>query len=394
MTGIDSYSITPATNATADGGAINWAEGQPPSSVNNTARQWMADERARQNDLIWFQYGTGDQGAGNLAVPSVYSSGTAFTITGADVTTVYNIGRRVRAVGSGTGTIYGTISSSSYNSGNSTTTINVTWDSGSLSNETLVISLSQIPVTGNPVPNAAPYGFIGGLTLSTAGSSGTFGIAAGSATNSSGTQIISLPSAITKTTGSFTAGTGNGSLDTGSIANTTWYHAFVISGPGKATDGLTSLSATPALPSGYTIYRRAGSMLTDGSAHWVAFSQFGNDFLWSVAVNDCNQVVTTTPSLITLTTPLGVKTFARMNGFLGAAAVGSSALINSPDQTAVAVASPTGNFNMFYNPTNQFQATNFQIRTNTSSQVRAVADAQSPTVVLTTYGWVDLRGSQ
>lgn len=151
MTGTDSYSITPASNATADGGAINWAEGQPPSSVNNTARQWMADERASFNDLQWFQYGTGDQGAGNIAVPSVYASGTTFAITGANVTTVYHAYRRVRAVGSSTGTIYGTISGSSYNSGNTTTTVTVVWDSGSLSNETLVISLSQSPKTGNPV---------------------------------------------------------------------------------------------------------------------------------------------------------------------------------------------------------------------------------------------------
>ena len=139
MTGIDSWSITPASNSTADGGSINWAEGQPPSSVNNSARQMLADERARQNDLIWFQYGTGDQGAGNLAVPGVYATGTSFTIAGANVTAVYHAGRRVRAVGSSTGTIYGTITSSSFQ--HKHTTVNVTWDSGSLSNETLTISL-------------------------------------------------------------------------------------------------------------------------------------------------------------------------------------------------------------------------------------------------------------
>lgn len=152
MTGIDSWSTSPATNATADGGSVNWAEGQAPSTVNNTARQQAADVRSAFNDLIWFQYGTGDQGSGNLATPAVYASGTSFTITGSDVTLVFHARRRVRAVGSGTGTIYGAISSSSYNGGNTTTTVNVTWDSGSLSNETLVISLSQIPATGSPAP--------------------------------------------------------------------------------------------------------------------------------------------------------------------------------------------------------------------------------------------------
>ena len=149
MAGIDSYSITPATNATIDGGNGTWAEGQLPSTVNNTARQMCADLRAAYNDLMWFQYGTGDQGTGNLAVPGVYASGTSFTITGANVTSVYEVGRRVRAVGTLTGTIYGSITASSYAS--NVTTVTVAWDSGSLSNETLTISLSQIPVTGSPL---------------------------------------------------------------------------------------------------------------------------------------------------------------------------------------------------------------------------------------------------
>jgi hypothetical protein len=148
MAGIDSWSGTPATNATADGGSINWAENQVPSSVNNTARQMCADVRTAFNDLVWFQYGTGNQGSGNLAVPAVYASGTSFTIAGVDVTGTYHANRRVRAVGVSTGTIYGTISSASFSTN---TTVNVTWDSGSLSNETLVIALSQIPVTGTPI---------------------------------------------------------------------------------------------------------------------------------------------------------------------------------------------------------------------------------------------------
>lgn len=149
MTGIDSYSTTAATNATATGGSVNWAEGQAPSTVNNTARQVLTDIRNAFNDLIWFQYGTGDQGSGNLAVPGVYASGTSFTIAGVDVTSTFHTNRRVKAVGSLTGTIYGSISSSSFSTN---TTVNMTWDSGSLSNETLTIYLSQIPYTGSPWP--------------------------------------------------------------------------------------------------------------------------------------------------------------------------------------------------------------------------------------------------
>lgn len=150
MTGIDSWSTTPANNATTDGGAVTWAEGMPPSAVNNTARQCLADVRSLANDSPWFVYGTGDQNVStHLAVPAVYASGTSFTIAGADVTAAYHIGRRLRAVGVSTGTIYGTIKTTAY--APTTTTVTAQWDSGSLSNETLVVSLSQIPVTGQPI---------------------------------------------------------------------------------------------------------------------------------------------------------------------------------------------------------------------------------------------------
>ena len=152
--GIESWSTTPATNATADGGSINWAEGQFASTVNNTARQMCADVRSAFNDLAWFQYGSGDQGSSYAATPAVYASATSFTIASVNVTAAFHVGRRVRAVGATTGTIWGTISASAFSTN---TTVTVTWDSGSLANETLTVSLSQIPVLGNPIPFIGRY---------------------------------------------------------------------------------------------------------------------------------------------------------------------------------------------------------------------------------------------
>ncbi len=144
MTGVNTYSVTASNNVEATT-QIDWDEGMSPGQVNNSARQNMADLRTAFNDLVWFRYGKGD---GPDTV--VYASSTSTTIAGADVTAVYHAGRRIKAVGSGTGTIYGAIASSSYSTG--ITTVNYTWDSGSLSNETLTVYLSQLPVTGTPVP--------------------------------------------------------------------------------------------------------------------------------------------------------------------------------------------------------------------------------------------------
>lgn len=179
--GVASWSTTPATNATADGGASNWAENQAPSTVNNSARQNLADIRAMMNDAIWFSYGSGDQASGTtyLGTPYVYASSTSVTVAGVDVTTAHHAGRRMKFVGSGTGTIYGTISSSSFSTN---TTINLTWDSGSLSNETLTGYLSQVPVTGTPVPFASVGPITSALTI-TSNSANALAVGRQGATN-------------------------------------------------------------------------------------------------------------------------------------------------------------------------------------------------------------------
>lgn len=143
MTGVYTWSTTASENVQANTG-VNWDEGMPPAAVNNSARAIMADLRTQWNDAPWFQYGNGSK---NTA--PVYASSTSVTIGGSvDSTAYWHTGRRVKAVGSGTGTIYGAVSSSSYSAPN--TTVNFTWDSGSLSNETLSL-YAGLPVTGKPL---------------------------------------------------------------------------------------------------------------------------------------------------------------------------------------------------------------------------------------------------
>src|SRR5581483_3995366 len=96
---------------------------------------------------------------------------------------------------------------------------------------------------------------------------------------------------------------GNGSLDTGSIANNTWYHAYLIERTDTgAVDVLVSLSASaPTMPASYTKKRRIGSMKTNGSGQWTAFTQNGDEFLWTTPIADAVGFnLTTTASLIAL----------------------------------------------------------------------------------------------
>jgi hypothetical protein len=154
MAGLKDYSPTAASNLTV--GGISIAEGMLPSNINNAFRAMTADMRNWYNDSQWIIYGDGD-GAHTAA----YVSATSFTIAGFDVTSQYHADRRVRAVGSSTGTIYGYIVSSSFAASN--TTVNMNWDSGSLSSESIEVSLGMMTKTGHSIPRKS----ISGSELST-----------------------------------------------------------------------------------------------------------------------------------------------------------------------------------------------------------------------------------
>lgn len=137
MSNISAWSETAANNnAAAPNG---FPEGMAPSGVNDGCREIMGAVRRWTDDGGWHNWGD----------TCNYNSATSFVITGVDATARYHTGRRIRAVGTVTGTIYGTVSSSSFVSD---TTVNVTWDSGSLASESLTISLGFLAVVNTPIP--------------------------------------------------------------------------------------------------------------------------------------------------------------------------------------------------------------------------------------------------
>ena len=143
MAGIKDYSTTNLNNTSLNG--ISVAEGMLPSNLNNAIRALMVNTREWFNDSQWVEYGDGDG-----AYTAAYASGTSFTIAGVDVTAIYHTGRRIKLIASTPGTIFGTISSSSFSTN---TTINVTWDSGSLSNEAITrVYVGALSQTNNSIP--------------------------------------------------------------------------------------------------------------------------------------------------------------------------------------------------------------------------------------------------
>src|SRR6056300_422580 len=143
MAGIKDYSTTQANNTSLNG--ISTAEGMLPSNLNNAIRALMKNTRDWYNDSQWVEYGDGSG-----AYTATYASATSFTIDGVDVTSFYHAGRRIKLTASTPGTIYGTIASSSFSTN---TTINVTWDSGSLSNEAITnVYVAALSKTNSSIP--------------------------------------------------------------------------------------------------------------------------------------------------------------------------------------------------------------------------------------------------
>jgi hypothetical protein len=148
--GLRNWSTTTANNASLTGSAdaINWKEGQAPSTVNNSARETLSQIRAGFEDVAggWFDYGD----------PPGTRNGAEFSLTGTHSVT-YAVGRRLRMKGGSVGTVYGVITTNSISGGNSIIGVEFTPSislSGTLSE--VALSIRNPPLPGrNLITNGA-----------------------------------------------------------------------------------------------------------------------------------------------------------------------------------------------------------------------------------------------
>ena len=136
---VSNYSTTSSNNTSIN--SISIAEGMPPSNVNNAIRNELSDLRTYLNDKEWFIVGDRDG-----ACTFTRASSTSVTVASTNVTSDYHAKRRVKIVGSNTGTIYGIVASSSFSTN---TTINFTFDSGSISGSDSTVDV----YVGSPYTN-------------------------------------------------------------------------------------------------------------------------------------------------------------------------------------------------------------------------------------------------
>lgn len=146
-------------------------------------------------------------------------------------------------------------------------------------------------MASTPITNARQY-YINGLQLAYA-SATTLTVSAGKCSNSTNENDISvgLPLNVAATqTGTEPVAAGSGAvtingaangaagLDTGALANNTFYAVYAIGDSYGNEPGSAMISAnlsSPLLPAGYDMYFRIGFVKTNGSAQFLPFRQDG-----------------------------------------------------------------------------------------------------------------------
>jgi hypothetical protein len=229
-----------------------------------------------------------------------------------------------------------------------------------------------------------------------AGGNQNYSVGPGMAADSSNTLLFSRTTSLAKTMAAWVQGAG-GSLDTGAVAASTWYHSYEIYNPTTlVADHLTSLqptnanpSGTPTLPSGFTRYRRVGAMKTDGLSNLIAENQHGKLFQWGTPTVD--STVFANPQTVNVPPGISVLWHGRCYGVASNTA-GWGIDWLSPAQTA-----PGSNGFALTNAggasaSSQAAGGTMEVLTNAQQQLQYVQVGTVTSGDLLTYGWIDARG--
>lgn len=243
-------------------------------------------------------------------------------------------------------------------------------------------------------------GYIWDLTMSNAlDATNDITVAAGEATDETGLEIMVLGSAITKQIdAAWAVGTNAGGMNTGSVANNTWYEVHLIkrSDTGVVDVMFTTTANRATLPASYTHQRRIGWVRRATDTN-LAFTQVEDYFTLTTAINDAATIaVTTSETTQTLTVPPNTIARFRAAIVVNTTTVGNSGVLfaevvetSTPDDLTGLLS--LGNLDAA--AAAGAIAGHFELRVNSSSQITYDSEATtgSPTFDISTFGWIDHR---
>jgi hypothetical protein len=242
--------------------------------------------------------------------------------------------------------------------------------------------------------------YLSGLGISVSGN--TLTMQPGVAADSTNAAFMILAAAMSKTTAAWAAGTGNGGLDTGAIAASTWYHIHLIEklGPPIAVDITFSLSATaPTLQSGWTLARRIATLYINASSVWRPVTNLYDHFGWVAPVGDISvnsgSAATILRTLVSM--PAGISVLGFLNIYMqdSEAGVTTQAYGNVCATDSAASNSNTGTYVSIQGATAATAAGGAHILLKINNQQFYSANVSAAAGVLFRadgIGWLDFRG--
>jgi hypothetical protein len=248
-----------------------------------------------------------------------------------------------------------------------------------------------VPAVRGTTPDY-PYKFGLELSNNSGDANNDIDIATGRCSDTALAYFMTLASVITKRLdASWSAGTGNGGLFSGSKTLSTWYAVHLIrkDSDGSIDAGFDTSATAANKPAGYSNYRCIGWVRTDASNNIIAFFQVREKFYWKTPMLDVDTAtLSTSAALTTLTVPpSGVM--ANMNVYIGNAS-NNAAVYLSPtyvnDLAPGITAAPLGSIRAgtFFNQAN------IKMLADANSQIRARSDQSGTTFKIATLGWEDV----
>lgn len=307
-----------------------------------------------------------------------YVSATSFTVVG-NQSSILPVGIRIQTTNT-SGTIYSTVTASSYSSGTGLTTVTVVNDTGVLDSGLRALNYSIVSPSNSPLPGVlisnGQYTFQNPATFSSTLTLGVYprgvmqavhqqGIAdyiwgrlysngpgdtvndititTGGGPSDDASYYITCAAITKRSDAAWAVGTGNGWLDTGSIADGDYYMWDIARSDTNATDSLLSLSATsPTMPTNYDKKNRIGWIKRAGGTilqfHLYETAGGGVEFKYDAPILDVDltNTLTTTRRTDVLSVPQDFSTVAIVRAYINDASAQAIAVITCPDETDAA----------------------------------------------------------
>lgn len=265
-------------------------------------------------------------------------------------------------------------------------------------NGTYRLSFAPAAPATSVTTNRLGRGFLGGGGLTVDATTSKLDIAAGEVRDDSNTLDITLAAIVKSNASTWAVGTGNGGLDTGSVAASTWYAVYaILRADTGISDALFSLSGTaPTMPTGYAYKRRIGWVLTDGSKNFVPFTQDGDHFAWATPVLDVNSTTGTSSASYTLASVPPQRMLAELNVTITHAS--QLALVYIRDGTLAdlapsATVAPLSTLRVNVAAVaNSETISRYTTMSGSNAQIAARSSQTSTTFLVATLGWFDKRG--